>query len=157
MITKKSQYTLLAFAVGFFPLGQVADAATTTYPGSMCQATDGSTLTIDGNSHLENQLAGAKTVHCPVIGDPLVLSGSANPFVTDQHFTEDVCCSARAKNTGSSVWFSSDVCSAGTNSDAQKLNITPPDVNYTYTHRFYQCTIPGVYMGVRSEIRTYRY
>lgn len=156
-MTKLNPVTILLPLITLLPLGPAAQAATPTYPGTMCQSLDGTALAIDSNAHLENPAAGAKTVLCPVVGDPLLGSASHDLFVTDQHFSEDVCCSARAKNTGSSVWFSSNECSSGTNSGYQEVSPVPPDVNYTFTHRFYQCSVPGVYMGIRSEIRTYRY
>jgi hypothetical protein len=148
--------TLVLAAV--LPLGQAAHAAPSTYPGSMCRALSGSAMAIDSNAHLENPSAATETVICPVVGDPLFESASADLFVTDQHFSEDVCCSARAKNTGVSVWFSSNDCSAGTNAASQTLSLTPPDeMGFTFTHRFYQCSVPAPYLGVRSELRTYRY
>jgi hypothetical protein len=147
---------LLAFASMVASVGQAA--AATTYPGMECRATAGGTsVVVDTDGHAENSGSSTATVICPVVGDPLVVSTSANVFVTDQSSAGDVCCSARAKNTGLSVSFSANACTSGGGSGSVTLTMTPPAVSFTFTHLFYQCSLPAVSSGLRSEVRTYRY
>lgn len=150
--------TTLTAAFTMLPMAQTATAAAVTYPGMMCELYSSGNPTIDSNGHVENPSVVTQTLICPVASDPTIeTTVSPSVFVTDRHYSSNVCCSSRAKNTGSSLWFSSNACSSGSSTSSQGLTPTPPSTNYTYTHRFYQCSLPPVYSGNRSEIRTYRY
>ncbi len=150
-------------ALRFLPALALAFVATTawagsTYPGANCLATSG-TATFDTDAHAENASSSATLyLVCPVV-DPDVTTPSttAAVWVTDLHYSSNVCCDARVKNTGSSVSVSSQVCSTGSASTYQGLAPTPPSMSYTFTHRYYYCSVPATYSGNRSEIRTYRY
>jgi hypothetical protein len=136
--------------------------ADNNYPGFQCVALSGA-VTPDANGHIQNGGSVTATVLCPVIVDAatsgLASSGSPIAFVTDQNFDSNVCCSSRVKNTGQSVVAGGSVCSSGTNTGSQSLSLTNPATpggNFTFTHRWLQCSIPPNVQGV-SEIRTYRY
>ena len=133
--------------------------AGSTYPGAACEAYSGGTLAFDLNGHIENaSTTSTLNLICPIT-DPNVTSPSTDSvvWVTDMHFSSNVCCDSRVKNTGSSVVVSSQSCSTGTNAAAQSLAPVPPAMAYTFSHRFLYCSVPASYQGSRSELRTYRY
>jgi hypothetical protein len=137
-------------------------AAENNYPGFQCVALSG-TVIPDSNGHIQNSGSVTATVMCPITVDAATsgqaTSGTPVAFVTDQNFDTNVCCSSRVKNTGQSVVTGGTDCSAGTNAASQTLTLVNPATpggNFTFTHRWLQCTIPPNVQGV-SEIRTYRY
>jgi len=136
--------------------------AVNNYPGFQCGALSGA-IQPNSNGHAQNSGSTTATVLCPVFVDAgtsgLSTSGGPQIFVTDQNSADDVCCSARVKNTGQSVVSGGTLCSSGNTSAAQTLTLTNPATpggNFTFTHRWIQCDLPAVSTGV-SEVRTYRY
>lgn len=136
--------------------------ATNNYPGLQCVGLAGA-VQVNSNGHVQNSGSTTATVMCPVFVDAgqsgLGTSGTPVAFVTDQNLSNDVCCSARVKNTGQSVVSGGTLCSSGSSSGAQELTLTNPDTpggNFTFTHRWLQCDLPAVSTGV-SEVRLYRY
>ncbi len=113
---------------------------------------------MDVDAHLENQSTTSDmNVVCPVVSEPTTPSTAARVWVTDASASENVCCYAAVKNTGSSRIFSSRVCSSGSSSGYQNLTMSPPSMNFTFTHRYYYCSVPQKTGSVPSEIRSYRY
>ena len=158
--------SIILLALGLF-LASSALAAQHTYPGSMCVKTnyDSSnkgTPKVDDSAQLLNSSAtNDLTVVCPVVGPYNDLSGTtpdnkAEVFVHDAHLNEGVCCSARANNVGV-VHFGAQVCSSGTDARYTTLQMTTPSVNFTFTSRYFLCTIPEAFLGNRSSIHLYRY
>jgi hypothetical protein len=149
-------YSIVVLALGLLVVSPVV-AAEHTYPGSMCTRTSGGTLQIDSAAQAANSAASALNVVCPVVGPYNDLSGNqAEVFVRDMHFTQDVCCEARATNNGK-IYFGSKTCSSGTKVGIQPLAVTPPSVGFTWTSRYFYCTVPPVYSGSKSLIGQYRY
>jgi len=153
-------------ACGLF-LASSAFAAQHTYPGAMCvkaneSSSNKGTAKVDNNAQLLNSSAtNDLTVVCPVVGPYNDLSGTppenkAEVFVHDAHFDEDVCCSARANNVGV-VHFGPQVCTSGTDTRYKTLQMTTPSIGFTFTSRYFLCTIPETYLGNRSSIHLYRY
>jgi hypothetical protein len=129
-------------------------------PGFQCVPLSGA-VRPNSNGHAENFGSTTATVMCPVFVDAgqsgLASSGTPQVFVVDQNSADDVCCSSRVKNTGQSVVSGGTSCSSGVTSAQLALtNPGTPGGNFTFTHRWLQCDIPGVGAGV-SEIRLYRY
>jgi len=148
-------------------------AAEHTYPGAMCVRTTaganaGGLPKVDDKAQLVNQSSTSDlTVVCPVVGPYNDLSGAApnnkaQVFVKDMHLRENVCCSARANNVGI-VSFGAVTCSSGAdegnggNGSYQTLSMTTPSVPFTFTSRYFHCTVPEIFNGHVSAIRLYRY
>lgn len=156
--------SMLAF--GLF-LASSAVAAQHTYPGAMCEKTNATagnrgTPKVDNSAQLLNSsVANDLTVVCPVVGPFNDLSGAApdnkaEVFVHDIHLDKDICCSARLNNTGV-VRFGPQVCSSGTDTRSQTLVMTTPIFNFSFTSRYFLCTIPETFLDNPSSIRLYRY
>ncbi|MGH7392154.1 MAG: hypothetical protein ACREM3_22245 [Candidatus Rokuibacteriota bacterium] len=156
--------TAIVLASGLFMASPVV-ALEHTYPGAMCVEVR-SDNSLDQRQKLirdtEGQLFNGSPAHtlevvCPVVGPFDDLSGgTANVFVTDRHSTQDVCCEARLNNVG--VFLHSDpVCSQGTDTRNQTLEIPPPSFPFTFTSRYFYCTIPPTDNKEASGIRLYRH
>ena len=144
---------------------QVVDAQERTYPAAMCvEVQNGRPLDqrqkVSRNS--DGELYNLSPSHvlevvCPVSGlfnDDS--GGSANVFVHDRNTTRDICCQARLNNVG--VVLSSDTaCSTGIDDRNQTLVMVPPTFPFTFTSRYFTCTIPPTDNGEASGIRLYRY
>jgi hypothetical protein len=55
------------------------------------------------------------------------------------------------------VAASATTCSSGSSSSYQGLTPTPIASSYTFTHKFYYCSVPVTYSSNKSEVRSYRY
>ena len=55
------------------------------------------------------------------------------------------------------VLSSAEACSTGTDTRNQTLVMVPPEFNFTFTSRYFNCTIPPTDKGEASGIRLYRY
>jgi hypothetical protein len=155
----------------FFALGLLvavipsAFGAEHTYPGSMCTEVQNPSSSDERQKLVrdsEGQVFNASKTHvlqviCPIVGPYNDLSeGTANVFVTDKNTEQDVCCEARLNNVG--VVFSSPVvCSTNTDTRVQTLTMVPPVFNFTFTSRYFFCTIPPAQDGQLSGIRVYRH
>jgi hypothetical protein len=136
-----------------------------TYPGALCVEVDNGRplnqrdkIARTSNGELFNLSSShALEVMCPVSGLFNDSSGgSANVFVHDRHDQQDICCTARLNNVGA-ILSSDEVCSSGTDDRVQTLSMTPPDIGFTFTSRYFNCTIPPATGGDASGIRLYRY
>jgi hypothetical protein len=156
--------TILVLALGLLVASPVG-ALEHTYPGAMCvevrndNSQDRRQKVIRDT---EGQLFNGSPAHtlevvCPVVGPFDDLSGgSANVFVTDRHATQDVCCQSRLNNVGAFL-HSVTVCSEDTDTRVQVLEIPPPVANFTFTSRYFYCTIPPTDAGEASGILLYRH
>lgn len=156
--------TALILASGLL-MASPAMALEHTYPGAMCVEVrdDGS---LDQRQKVirdtEGQLFNGSPsqtleVVCPVVGPFDDLSGgAANVFVTDRHPKKDVCCETRLNNVGAYL-HSATVCSQDTDARNQTLTMSPPSIGFTFTSRYFYCTIPPTHHGEASGIRLYRY
>jgi hypothetical protein len=136
-----------------------------TYPGAMCvEVQNGKPLDqrqkISRNS--EGELFNLSPSHvlevvCPVSGlfDDSS-GGSANVFVHDRNTEQNICCTTRLNNVGV-ILSSNEACSTGTDDRLQTLAMTPPTFPFTFTSRYFNCTIPPTDGGEASGIRLYRY
>jgi hypothetical protein len=144
---------------------QGAGAQERTYPGAMCvEVQNGKPLDqrqkVSRNS--EGELYNLSPSHvlevvCPVSGlfdDDS--GGAANVFVHDRNTTQEICCSSRLNNVGA-VLSSDQVCSTGIDERNQSLVMAPPAFPFTFTSRYFNCTIPPTDNGEASGIRLYRY
>ena len=150
---------LIAAALTLAAFSSSTAFAVDAYPGAMCQQISGGTRAIDTDGHVENTSSSATlNLLCPIV-DGAVTSppASTDLFVTDLHFSSNITCDSRVKNVGPSVVASAAVSSAGTSSSYQTITLTSPAMAYSFTHRFYHCSVPATYSGFKSEIRTYRY
>jgi hypothetical protein len=96
-------------------------------------------------------------VVCPVIGPWDDLSeGLAEVWVTDRNQTENVCCEARLNNVGA-IRVGTGACSEDTDTRVQTLQMEPPVFNFSFTARYFVCTIPPAEQGQRSGVLLYRY
>lgn len=162
MNVRKVLLTQASLCLALLPCAGTA-AATNNYPGFQCVASSGA-VHPDSDGHAENSSSTTTaTVLCPVFVEAgvsgLASSGAPQAFVTDQNLAEEVCCSSRVKNTGQSVVSGGTLCSSGSSPAAQVLSLTNPATpggNFTFTHRWIQCDLPAIGVGV-SEIRLYRY
>lgn len=130
-------------------------------PGAACVRDTGGTFDVDSYGHAENT-SSSSTLYlvCPIpTNDPSSASipSSSDIWVTDLHYTSDVCCSQRRMNPIGGLSASSSVCSTGSSSSYQALNTTPPSANGTWDVRFEYCSVPASYSGNVSEVRSYRY
>jgi hypothetical protein len=122
--------------------------------------TGGATISIRSDGQAENATASAITVVCPVerIVTPVVsttLSGVVN--VVDQHPTSDVCCQLVSLNGASGTRIqSSPVCSQGSSSASQSLNLGQIVDPYSYSHFFIQCDVPPAQTASTSRIQSYQ-
>jgi hypothetical protein len=157
---------IAVLACGLF-LASSAVAANHTYPGSMCVkanyiADNKGTPKVSDKAQLLNTSAGNElTVVCPIVGPYNDLSGTppdnkAEVFVHDQHSTKDICCSARLNNVGA-VRFGAEVCSSNTDGRYQTLQMTTPSFNFSFTSRYFLCTIPETLLDNPSLIHLYRH
>ncbi|HVS12702.1 MAG TPA: hypothetical protein VMV46_02165 [Thermoanaerobaculia bacterium] len=145
-------------------LPAVAGALEHTYPGAMCVVVTGDQPDNrdrpirDENGQLFNgSPSRTLTVVCPIVGPFNDLSGgSAEVFVTDRNEEEDVCCQARLNNAGA-IRVGTSACSQDTDDRNQTLQMTPPELNFTFTSRYFVCTIPPTDHGEASGIRLYRH
>ena len=161
MVTRS--YTGLVVTLGML-MTQGVGAQERTYPGAMCvevetgpvnqrqkvaRNSDGELYNLSPSHTLE--------VICPVSGlfnDDS--GGSANVFVTDRNTTADICCDTRLNNVGA-ILSSEPACSTGVDERLQTLAMIPPVTGFTFTSRYFTCTIPPTENGVASGIRLYRY
>jgi len=136
-----------------------------TYPGAMCvEVQNGKPLDqrqkVSRNS--EGEIFNLSPSHvlevvCPVSGLFNDDSGqSANVFVHDVSSEQDICCTTRLNNVGF-VLSSGEACSTATDDRYQTLSMVPPLFNFTFTSRYFNCTIPPTDHGEASGIRLYRY
>ena len=127
-----------------------------TYPAAACVSNDAD-IAVDGNAYKQNNGAGAATLICPIVRDPSSsLSQVGTVWVTDRHYSENVCCSSRSKNPGgNALRFTADECSSGVNGGVA-LGFAGPVMAGTWEHRFFRCVLPGTYEGNASELLTYR-
>lgn len=144
-----------------------APAFAFTYPGGMCQHVSGGNWDVDSNGHLENEGSSTLFVVCPlVVDDPLSVGGIlANIYVTDYTSVGQVCCSSRAKSTGSSYTTGNNSCSGlgdltvqGTGS--LTLAALMPSAPSTNSSRYLYCDLPAHSTTAgsgTSEIRMYRF
>lgn len=158
--------TTKALRNALFSLATVALAGSSpafafSYPGAMCVKYSGGTASPDGNAHLEN--TGSSTLYaiCPIaVDDPTDSDGTtSNVFVTDLSSSAGVCCEQRVKVAGSSYSAGSSICTSttGYSSSYQTLSPTTPTTDYTFTHRYFYCSVPATGTLGTSEIRTYRF
>ena len=158
--------TRISLAVAMAMLAiQGVGAQERTYPGAMCvEVQNGKPL--DQRQKIERNAAGeifnlspthVLDVLCPVTGlfDD-ASGGSANVFVHDRNETENVCCTTRLNNVGV-VLTSNEACSTATDERVQTLAMTPPTFPFTFTSRYFNCSIPPTDGGEASGIRLYRY
>src|SRR4029079_1179232 len=105
-----------------------------------------------------NATASTVTAVCPVerpVGAGGTSKLSGNVWVVDQNASANVCCKVVSKNAGGQVVESPQVCSAGTSSSYQILNLAEITDAFTYSHYFVQCTVPPV-DAAQSRILMYR-
>jgi hypothetical protein len=152
---------MIGVTLGFL-VASPAAALEHTYPGAMCVEVRAENQRQKPLVDEEGQLFNTSPAHtlaviCPIVGPFDDLSGgAANVFVTDRHSTQDVCCEARLNNVG--VFLHSDtVCSQNTDTRLQTLVIAPPAFGFTFTSRYFYCTIPPTDKGQASGILLYRY
>jgi hypothetical protein len=133
-----------------------ADGGMKTYPAANCVSNDPDYWTTS-YGYARNNGTGELLMYCPIVRDASSsLSQTGTVWVTDRHYSEDVCCSSRSKNPGgNALRFTSDECSSGVNANVA-LSFSGPVMAGTWEHRFYQCTVPGTYEGNASEVLTYR-
>jgi hypothetical protein len=79
-----------------------------------------------------------------------------NVFVHDRNTKEDICCTSRPNNVGFIVSSAED-CSSGVDDRNQTLELTPPSFGFSFTSRYFVCTIPPTDKGEASGIRLYRH
>jgi hypothetical protein len=136
-----------------------------TYPGAMCvEVQDGKPIdsrqkisrTSDGEIYNLSPSHVLEVV-CPVSGlfDD-TSGGSANVWVHDRNTEQDVCCTTRLNNVGF-ILSSNQACSTATDTRVQTLSMVPPELGFTFTSRYFTCTIPPTDKGEASGIRLYRY
>jgi hypothetical protein len=137
-----------------------------TYPGGMCFEVNSNDerqkLYRDSEGQLfNNSKSHTLEVVCPIVGPWNDLSPNvngdevSNVFVIDRSTSDNICCESRANNVGV-IYRSPQVCSTGA-SNHQTLVLTPPVVNFTFTSRYFYCTIPPVDDKNASGIRIYRH
>jgi hypothetical protein len=136
-----------------------------TYPGAMCvEVQNGKPLDQreKASRNSEGEIFNLSPSHvlevlCPVSGlyDDSS-SGSANVFVHDGNTEQNICCTTQLNNVGV-VLSSAESCSTGTDTRYQTLSMVPPQFPYTFTSRYFNCTIPPADKGEASGIRLYRY
>jgi hypothetical protein len=98
------------------------------------------------------------TLVCPVVRGGFGPTGGmiGRAFVVDNHYTEDVCCSARSRNAGStSFLFSADDCSTGVNSYVSLDMVVSSNIG-TWDYRYLLCTLPPKYLNNASGISGFR-
>jgi hypothetical protein len=158
------RFGLVVAVVGLLT-AEVVGAQERTYPGAMC-------VEVQNDKPLDNRQKISRTsdgeiynlspshvleVVCPVSGLFNDLSGdAANVFVHDRNSKQDICCTTRLNNVGF-VLSSPDACSTGTDDRVQTLAMAPPALGFTFTSRYFNCTIPPTDKGEASGIRLYRY
>ena len=158
-----SRFGFVAVVVAL--MSQGVGAQERTYPGAMCEEVQNG-KPIDSRQKISRTSDGeiynfspsqVLEVICPVSGLFNDTSGdSANVFVHDVNTEQDICCTTRLNNVGF-VLSSAEACSTGTDTRVQTLVMTPPVLNFTFTSRYFNCTIPPTDHGEASGIRLYRY
>jgi len=162
-VASRTHLVLAAAVLGFlaFDVG----AQERTYPGAMCVEVQ------DGKSPDERQKVSRTSdgeifnlspshvleVVCPVTGlfDD-TSGGSANVFVHDRNTKQEICCTTRLNNVGV-VLSSPEACSTATDDRLQTLALVPPVFGFTFTSRYFNCTIPPTDRGEASGILLYRH
>jgi hypothetical protein len=149
-----SRALFLALALSATPA--LADGLMQTSPGAACLSNDADAK-ITGNGYRQNQGTGVATLYCPIVREESsTLSQTGHVWVTDRHYSENVCCSSRSKNPGgNALRFTANECSTGVNGGVA-LAFTGPVMAGSWEHRFYQCSLPGTYEGNASEVLTFR-
>jgi len=134
----------------------LADGGMKTYPAANCVSNDAD-VRVTGNGYDQNAGTGAATLICPITREESsTLNQTGTVWVTDRHYSENVCCSSRSKNPGgNALRFTATECSSGVNGGVA-LGFVGPVMAGTWEHRFFQCTVPGTYEGNRSQVLTYR-
>jgi hypothetical protein len=136
-----------------------------TYPGAMCVEVQNG-KPIDARQKIsrtsDGELYNLSPTHtlevvCPVTGlfDDSS-GGSANVWVHDRNTEQEICCTTRLNNVGA-IMSSAEACSTGVDDRLQTLSMTPPAFPFTFTSRYFNCTIPPTDGGEASGIRLYRY
>jgi hypothetical protein len=133
-----------------------ADGGMKTYPAANCVSNDPDYWTTS-YAYGRNNGTGAATLYCPIVREESsLLTQAGTVWVTDRHYSENVCCSSRSKNPGgNALRFTADQCSSGVDGGVA-LAFSGPVMAGSWEHRFFQCTLPGTYEGNASEVLTYR-
>jgi hypothetical protein len=163
MKTSRSASWILSTSIASL-LATAAGALQHTYPGNLCVPVTGdhpnqsARVITDANGQIYNgSPSQSLEVVCPVIGPWNDLSdGDAEVWVTDRNSEEDVCCEARLNNVGA-IRVGTGACSQDTDTRVQTLSMEPPVFNFSFTSRYFVCTIPPADKGEQSGIRLYRY
>ncbi|MCC6556572.1 MAG: hypothetical protein IT372_26735 [Polyangiaceae bacterium] len=150
-------------ALALVALGPLAaHAENQMNPGSMCvSGTPTNAADIDAYGQARNSSSSSMTLVCPVVRAELgpLAALSAKVFVTDNHYTQDVCCSARTKNAGqsNSLFVSAEDCTPANSTGANmSLDMFVAGGGGTWDYHFIMCPLPPTYSGNASVIQGFR-
>ncbi len=156
MLKRIYQITLM---LGIVVTANLAVAQIDNAPGSMCVATTGAaTVNTAGNAY--NNTNNWMTMICPA--DRQTTDGTfskkfrGSVWVVDRHPTLNVCCRAKSRNPGGATKQSAAVCSNGAQTGYQIINLPEISDPYTWSHFYFQCTVPAKHNGAASSVLTFR-
>lgn len=161
MTSKLFTLSALCFAFGA-ALSGAAHAAEEmdNAPASLCVPVEGSNLTVNASGLLVNKSAAAASAVCPtarkVVGGSFTSHYRATVWAVDEHPSQNVCCRTYTKNPGGAVKEGAQVCTSGTSTTYQTLELPEVVDGYTWSHFFVQCTVPPAYGTAYSRLVTFR-
>lgn len=136
--------------------------AQSNYPGAACEALGTSPATPDATAEQSNLASSSRTFVCPIERAVDASGRFANVFraprvfVRDQHPSLDVCCALQTRNPSGTPAESTTVCSSGSSSGYQSLEIPTVYDNTSWSQASLRCTVPGTSASGSSAILTYR-
>jgi hypothetical protein len=143
-----------------------AYAGTEVYPAAMCvKWSSGGTPNYSFGSIRNTSSTSTLSLDCPAVHDPgpndvaTIQSGWVR--VTDQHFSQDICCTLTVvdhSGSGFDSWWGGPKCSVGSSPNVQHLDFGAVWFNPSdslFSHYYYSCHIPPTYNGQLSYIHTY--
>jgi hypothetical protein len=146
--------TTAALTLGLAGAAHAQDSK--SYPGTMCQASGTQQTLSYGLSGIANLGDGSMSAICPLVRDNLSAPWDrVTVYVRDRHTTQNVCCTAYARNEDGTAGTNATECTTGEGYQTLSFASLPgvPDLG----PYFVLCQIPGVDPnGSSSYISSYR-
>ena len=149
-----SKYLAFAF-VTFLGMGASAQAQMLTFPASGCSIQSGTASFNDRGEVWNYSSTTTLKLLCPITRLDQNDNFKGDVFVIDRHASSSVTCTPYVNNVGG--WTAGTAkSSSGSSSTYQTLSFTDPTYGYSFTSRYYICTVPPTYNGASSGVLLYR-
>jgi V8-like Glu-specific endopeptidase len=128
--------------------------------GSYCRPVGASQIAFGSEGEAMNSAANSNQIVCPmrrpVVPSVATVVDVPRLFVYDRNPNQDVCCTLQSKNPGGALIQSHTVCSQGSSSAAQLLQLPSLFDPFSFSQFNINCTVPGATADGQSGIANYR-